>query len=98
MKKLLWISVLLVTNCLSTFAQTTNQCAIQGSKLSGTVIGTTGSWNNSGNTRDKAFDGNTATYFDAPTDNPALYTFVRHSKTCPKQSVWQPISGRPFPQ
>jgi hypothetical protein len=34
--------------------------------LAGTVIGTTGSYNNSGNTRDKVFDGNTSTYFDSP--------------------------------
>ena len=32
-----------------------------------TVIGTTGSWNNSGNTREKAFDGDVNTYFDAAT-------------------------------
>jgi hypothetical protein len=33
---------------------------------SGTVIGTTGSFNNSSNTRDKVFDLNVSTYFDAP--------------------------------
>ncbi|MBD0258008.1 MAG: discoidin domain-containing protein, partial [Cytophagales bacterium] len=32
-----------------------------------TVNGTTGSWNNSGNTREKAFDGDVNTYFDAAT-------------------------------
>ncbi len=37
-----------------------------GAKLTGAVIGTPGSWNNSGNTRDKCFDGNTSTFFDAP--------------------------------
>jgi hypothetical protein len=35
-------------------------------KLTGTVLGTTGSYNNNGNTRDKAFDGSTTTYFDSP--------------------------------
>ncbi len=35
-------------------------------KLSGTVIGTSGSYNNSGNTAAKAFDGNLVTYFDGP--------------------------------
>ena len=35
-------------------------------KLTGTILGTPGSFANSGNTRDKALDGNTATYFDAP--------------------------------
>ena len=36
------------------------------SKLSGTVIGTSGSWGNNGNDRSKAFDGDTGTFFDAP--------------------------------
>lgn len=34
--------------------------------LNGTPIGTTGSWNGSGNTRDKAFNGSLADFFDAP--------------------------------
>ncbi|MES2920630.1 MAG: glycoside hydrolase family 76 protein [Verrucomicrobiota bacterium] len=37
-------------------------------KLTGTIIGTTGTFSN-GNTREKALDGNVATYFDAPTAN-----------------------------
>jgi beta-galactosidase len=37
------------------------------SLLVGTIIGTTGSWDNSGNTREYAFDGNLNTFFDAPT-------------------------------
>lgn len=36
------------------------------SRLSGTVIGTAGSWNSAGNTREKAFDGVPHSYFDAP--------------------------------
>ena len=35
-------------------------------KLSGTIIGTAGSWNNSGNTKEKAMDGNLSTFFDGP--------------------------------
>ena len=35
--------------------------------LTGTVIGTAGSYQNSGNTAAKAFDNNINTYFDAPT-------------------------------
>ncbi len=39
--------------------------------LSGTVIGTSGSFANSGNTRDKVFDGSLTTFFDAPTTSGA---------------------------
>ena len=35
-------------------------------KLTGTIIGTAGSWGNSGNTIAKVFDGNLSTYFDGP--------------------------------
>ncbi len=35
-------------------------------KLTGTIIGTAGSYQNKGNTRDKAFDGNLNSFFDAP--------------------------------
>src|SRR6185369_14626094 len=35
-------------------------------KLTGTIIGTAGSWNNSGNTKEKAMDGNLSTFFDGP--------------------------------
>jgi hypothetical protein len=35
--------------------------------LKGTVIGTSGSYHNSGNTISKVFDGNLSSYFDAPT-------------------------------
>src|SRR5215468_1818168 len=34
--------------------------------LTGTAIGTPGSWNNSGNTFLKVFDGSLTTFFDAP--------------------------------
>jgi glucuronoarabinoxylan endo-1,4-beta-xylanase len=37
--------------------------------LSGAIIGTEGSWNNSGNTIAKVFDGNLGTYFDGPVSN-----------------------------
>src|SRR5262249_23160662 len=37
------------------------------SYLVGTITGTTGSWSNIGNTREKAMDGNVNTFFDAPT-------------------------------
>jgi len=38
-------------------------------KLTGTVIGTPGSYHNLGNTIDKVFDGSVQTFFDAPTAN-----------------------------
>ena len=38
-----------------------------GTRLTGTVIGTAGSYKNRGETRDKAFDNNLNTFFDAPT-------------------------------
>src|SRR5436190_5920015 len=38
-------------------------------RLTGTIIGTSGSFNNSGNTKEKAMDGNTSTFFDGPTPN-----------------------------
>ena len=38
-----------------------------GAKLTGTLFGTAGSWNNAGNTIENAIDGNTFTFWDAPT-------------------------------
>jgi fibronectin type 3 domain-containing protein len=38
-------------------------------KLAGTIIGTAGSWNNQGNTKEKAMDGSLSTFFDAPAAN-----------------------------
>src|SRR6266496_1087671 len=43
--------------------------ALADNLLTGTIIGTSGSFNNAGNTKEKAMDGNTATFFDAPTAN-----------------------------
>ena len=40
-------------------------CRFSGAKLTGTTLGSTGSYNNSGNTISKAFDKDTLTYFDA---------------------------------
>ena len=51
--------------------QTCEMIDIYSSTLTGTVIGTTGSLNNNGNTRDKAVDNNMDTWFDAPAANGA---------------------------
>jgi hypothetical protein len=40
-------------------------------KISGTIVGTSGSLNNAGMTCDKVFDGNLMTFFNAPTKNDA---------------------------
>jgi len=66
--------------------------------LSGTIIGTSGSFGNGGNTKEKAFDGSLVTYFDAPTTsgawvgldlgagNPMAVTTLRY---CPRAN-WSP--------
>jgi beta-galactosidase len=36
-------------------------------QLGGTILGTAGSWNNAGNTKEMAMDGSTTTFFDSPT-------------------------------
>ena len=43
----------------------------QVTQLAGTIIGTPGSWNSSGNTITNVFDGNLNSYFDAPTNTGA---------------------------
>jgi hypothetical protein len=54
----------------ATFANVslTTQAAV---KLTGTAIGTSGSYNNNGNTIAKVFDGNLSSHFDAPSANGA---------------------------
>jgi hypothetical protein len=47
----------------------TTLAASTSTQLTGTVIGTSGSWNNDGDTVADAFDGNLNTFFDAPTGN-----------------------------
>jgi len=42
---------------------------LAGKKLTGTLIGTDGSFNSNGNTKANAVDGNLGTYFDGPTAN-----------------------------
>jgi alpha-glucosidase len=75
-----------------TFALSTNQL------LTGTIIGTDGSWSGAGNTKEKVFDGSLTTYFDAPTAsgawvgwdlgsaNPMAVTTLRY---CPRNN-WSP--------
>jgi hypothetical protein len=46
-----------------------NTATLSGPRLTGTVIGTIGSYKNAGNTISKAVDGNLNTYFDGPSAN-----------------------------
>lgn len=48
-------------------AQLTDDVSSATVQLGGTIIGTAGSWNNQGNTVNKAFDGVLTNYFDGPT-------------------------------
>jgi hypothetical protein len=50
----------------NTASASTQAAGDTGVKRTGTAIGTTGSWNNNGNDRTKAFDGSLGTFFDAP--------------------------------
>jgi M6 family metalloprotease-like protein len=43
-------------------------CIFTEAEITGTIIGTTGSWAGEGNTRDKVFDNDITTFFDAPAD------------------------------
>ena len=47
------------------------EVALRHPKLTATIIGTAGSWNNSGNTITNVFDNNLNTFFDAPVANGA---------------------------
>ena len=46
-----------------------SEAALRFPKLTGAIIGTAGSWGNSGNTITNVFDNNLSTFFDAPTGN-----------------------------
>ena len=67
------------------------------SLLVGTIIGTTGSWNNSGNTREYAMDGNLSTFFDAPsgTSNYVGWTWAPTSARSSAKSAFIPGAVMP---
>jgi hypothetical protein len=73
--------------------------------LNGTVLGTTGSWNNQGNTRDKAFNGNLNDFFDSPTADGAWVgldlgtnspSVVTHIRFCPRTGFASRMLGGVF--
>ncbi|HEU4678100.1 MAG TPA: hypothetical protein VFS35_01180, partial [Terrimicrobiaceae bacterium] len=53
-----------------------------GQRLTGAVFGSFGSWNNLGNTAEKALDGNVDTFFDAPNGN-GSYVGIRTREIAP---------------
>ena len=57
-----------VVSAVVSGSETSNspEAAVRVPKLTGGIIGTAGSWNNSGNTITNVFDNNLNTYFDAP--------------------------------
>ncbi len=74
-------------------------------KLNGTVIGTTGSWNNLGNDRTKAFDSDSATFFDGPTSSnnwvgldlgSGVTKCITKIKYCPRAGFTSRMNGGVF--
>ncbi|WP_165836414.1 discoidin domain-containing protein [Taibaiella soli] len=64
------ITIMTDANATSTSFVSTQTTSGSVAQLTGTVIGSTGSWNNNPNaTKASAFDGNINTFFDAPTGN-----------------------------
>jgi uncharacterized delta-60 repeat protein len=62
-------------------------------KLTGTIIGTAGSYNNDGNTIAKAFDGNLSNYFDGPVANGDWAGLDLGSAQIITQVAYEPRSG-----
>jgi hypothetical protein len=60
-----------VVSALAGGSETANsaEAAVHHPQLTGSIIGTPGSWNNSGNTIAKVFDGSLSTFFDGPDAN-----------------------------
>ncbi len=73
--------------------------------LAGSVIGTSGSWGDSGDTIDKVFDGNLGTFFDAPVGNGAWVgldfgagtsNVIAQVKYCPRSGFESRMVGGVF--
>jgi len=89
------------------FAESLNstEAALQYPKLTGAIIGTPGSWNNSGNTILKVFDGNLNTYFDAASGNgdwagldfgAGVSNVITQIKYCPRSGYESRMVGGVF--
>jgi hypothetical protein len=64
-------------------------------RLTGTGFGTAGSWQNGGNTFDRALDGSTATFFDGPTGNGIFVGIDTGSVVTPTSTLTRTPSGTP---
>ena len=62
-------------------------------RLTGTAIGTPGSWGNRGNTIAKVFDGSTSTFFDAPTADGNWAGLDLGAPAVVRQIAYAPRSG-----
>jgi hypothetical protein len=96
-----------VVSAVSNGVETLNsaEAILQYPKLTGTVIGTQGSWNNIGNTIHKAFDGDLNTFFDGPTANgcwlgldfgEGVRNVITQIKFCPRSGHEQRMIGGIF--
>jgi len=81
------------------------EAALQYPKLMGAIIGTPGSWNNSGNTIAKVFDGNLNTFFDAASGNgdwvgldfgAGVSNVIMQIKYCPRSGFESRMVGGVF--
>ncbi len=81
------------------------EAAVRFPVLTGTIIGTPGSWNNSGNTIAKVFDGDLSSYFDAPNANGAwagldfgagFIRSITHINYCPRATFESRMTGGVF--
>ncbi|PZF72535.1 discoidin domain-containing protein [Taibaiella soli] len=81
-----------------------SSAAVTGTQLTGTVLGSTGSYDGT-STRDKAFDNNTSTYFDAPAGSAngqwvgldlGTSQNIRYIKFRPRQSFENRMQGGLF--
>lgn len=97
--------VVAAVNASGESADSVQTSAVLLNKLTGTIIGTAGSFNNSGNTKEKVFDNNLATFFDGPTANgvwagldfgAGVSNFVGLIKYCPRVTFASRMTGGVF--
>jgi hypothetical protein len=97
-----------VVSSANSYGESTNSVQVSatpGGKLNGAVIGTAGSYNNSGNTIAKVFDGDLTTYFDAAAGTGAwagldfglgVSNRITQIKYCPRSGYPQRMTGGVF--